>query len=283
MKLPVFDSAEAAAAYLAQQPMEIICHGCAVAPLPRVSAARKRWYTNNHHKHPHREVLIPLRGRNYYGFEGRFFEAYPGRAFFFDGMQEHELLYPEEVHPVQHLWLSMLAEHATAYVYDTRPDQGQPHVKRRVLVRYASMGINPDRLWRSDDGFSVETLSACLRIIAETFLLRWFDYAEEQQQDSDSIQHQQRMVQAVRQHIETTAGRDVSLDRMAELAGYSKYHFLRIFKQHSDCSLQEYIDGCRRQRVQQLLREGCAHKDIAATLGFSGAAAFSRWKRKHLN
>ena len=72
-------------------------------------------------------------------------------------------------------------------------------------------------------------------------------------------------------------GRGVTLDMLARISGYSKFHFLRLFQRCTGQTVHTYIDHCRRQRVEAMLQQGCAKKEIAAALGFSCPAAFSRW------
>lgn len=47
-------------------------------------------------------------------------------------------------------------------------------------------------------------------------------------------------------YIEENLYEDISLDQLASVAGYSKYHFLRLFKETFDMTPLEYV---RRRRI----------------------------------
>jgi AraC-like DNA-binding protein len=85
---------------------------------------------------------------------------------------------------------------------------------------------------------------------------------------------------AVHRHIHDTAGVGVTLDGLARLAGYSKFHLVRQYRRQTGLSLGAWIDRCRLERLHRLRREGRGFADIAAQLGFSGSSALSRWCRR---
>jgi AraC-like DNA-binding protein len=66
---------------------------------------------------------------------------------------------------------------------------------------------------------------------------------------------------------------------LAEMSGYSKFHFLRIFRTHTGMYLHDYINFCRLERVARMQKNGCYKKEIASALGFSSLSAFSRWHK----
>lgn len=67
------------------------------------------------------------------------------------------------------------------------------------------------------------------------------------------------------------------LEELAERAGYSKYHFCRIFKEQTGYSPWRYITMLRIERARALLLETRRSvKEIAAELGFPNADYFAR-------
>jgi AraC-like DNA-binding protein len=88
------------------------------------------------------------------------------------------------------------------------------------------------------------------------------------------------VVRTVQRHIDAIHGREVTVQSVARLAGYSPYHFLRLFKRHAGCTVHEYVNRARRRRVGELLARGWSQKAIGADLGFSGPASFSRWWKR---
>lgn len=67
--------------------------------------------------------------------------------------------------------------------------------------------------------------------------------------------------------IETEAGIP-SLDNLAARSGYSRFHFLRMFKQHTGLTPRSYAEGVRARRLQAALRSGARVADAVAQAGF---------------
>lgn len=95
--------------------------------------------------------------------------------------------------------------------------------------------------------------------------------------DPQSLQHD--VVSIAVTQVEATAGKGISIDRLARITGYSPFHFARNFKQHKGMTVHQFVDACRRRRVRTLLDEGYTKKAIGEELGFSCPPAFSRWYR----
>lgn len=96
-----------------------------------------------------------------------------------------------------------------------------------------------------------------------------------------TVETREIVIHRIQQYIEANVGKDMSLDLLERIFGYSKYHLLRIFKNYTGMTVQEWIDTCRIEYTKQALQEGSSKKKITADLGFSCPAAFSRWYAKH--
>lgn len=82
-------------------------------------------------------------------------------------------------------------------------------------------------------------------------------------------------------YIETNLGTKLSVDELADIAGFSKYHFIRIFKQETGCRLFEYIQSRRMARAaKQLLFTNQNILDIALMYQFESQEAFTRAFKK---
>jgi len=84
-------------------------------------------------------------------------------------------------------------------------------------------------------------------------------------------------------YIHANLGQQLSLSGLASVAGFSPYHFHRIFKSLVGETLGEYIQRARLERSANLLlsRPEDAIIDTAVACGFSSAAVFSRAFRAH--
>lgn len=70
---------------------------------------------------------------------------------------------------------------------------------------------------------------------------------------------------------------DLSLEEVASLAGFSKYHFSRLFKQYTDCSFYKFLNQKRIEYAKSLLLDPqIAVTEVAVQSGFSSLSAFLR-------
>lgn len=90
-------------------------------------------------------------------------------------------------------------------------------------------------------------------------------------------------IQKVQDYIEQNYGKNMTTEELAEVAGFSKYHFNRIFKSVMDESLLQYVNRVRMEKALFIL----AHRpdrnmtDVAYELGFGDSAIFSRAFKTH--
>ena len=70
---------------------------------------------------------------------------------------------------------------------------------------------------------------------------------------------------------------DITLDKLADIAGYSKYHFSRIFRQYNSVSYITYINMKRTKAAELLLLDPkIPITDVAMLSGFSSLTTFNR-------
>ncbi len=84
-------------------------------------------------------------------------------------------------------------------------------------------------------------------------------------------------------YIEENLGKKLSLDELANIAGFSKYHFIRVFKQETGSRIFEYIQSRRMARAaKQLLFTNHNILEIALMYQFESQEAFTRaFKREY--
>ena len=59
-----------------------------------------------------------------------------------------------------------------------------------------------------------------------------------------------------------------SLDTLAARSGYSRFHFLRIFRDHTGLTPRSYAEGVRARRLHRALADGARVVDAVADAGF---------------
>ncbi len=87
-----------------------------------------------------------------------------------------------------------------------------------------------------------------------------------------------RRIHKVQDYIEQHTGKPLSVEELAGAAGFSKYHFSRIFQGILQEPLAHYVNRIRMEQALFLLahRTDINMTDIAYGLGFSDSAVFSR-------
>lgn len=115
-----------------------------------------------------------------------------------------------------------------------------------------------------------------------TILVRNY-YATELSQ----VEYAQRMKNIERfdpifQHIEQHFAEELSVDQLAKLAGLSRFHFSRLFKELCGRTIIEYITAFRLDKAEHFLQHSnLPISEIAAKCGFNDMYYFSRTFKKH--
>lgn len=92
-----------------------------------------------------------------------------------------------------------------------------------------------------------------------------------------------RILNRVREKIEANLDTDLTLDSLAEESGYSRAHFLRMFRAATGYTPHQYVLGLRLSRAQDSLRKkDSSIIDIALSCGFSSQSHMTSVFRQHL-
>lgn len=71
---------------------------------------------------------------------------------------------------------------------------------------------------------------------------------------------------------------NLKLEEVAQIVGFSKYHFTRIFKQYMNMTFYEYLNSKRVKKAEELLynTKELSITEVAMGAGFSSISAFNR-------
>lgn len=70
---------------------------------------------------------------------------------------------------------------------------------------------------------------------------------------------------------------EISLDTISDVAGFSKFHFSRLFKQFTDMSFYDYLNQRRVKEAEKLLlNPNLSITEVAMRSGFSSISTFNR-------
>ena len=248
---------------------------------PVTDKAHLAWMREHVDRHPAREILLALEGRGLYGFRDKPYPCCPGSIFLFDSYELHDNEYPPFSPAMLHLWLHIMEGDVIARFLQIEAGrmrilQNQlvfTHDEAMALLRrtWTDLASAPDRPALFKRAQLLAALSPVfLRIVEQGFVKSAVKPVES---------FQSQIIRSIRGHIAETAGRGVPLDEAARLAGYSKFHFLRLFKKETGQTFLEYVNQCRLNRVQSMLQNRETKTAIAKALGFSHPSVLLRWMK----
>ena len=73
---------------------------------------------------------------------------------------------------------------------------------------------------------------------------------------------------------------DINLDKISDHAHFSKFHFLRLFKESFGLSPHQYLISVRLQRSKPLLLAGKRVAEVCFEVGFQSVPSFSALFKK---
>lgn len=260
---------------------------CSQLPIetPELSTAKHdKWLEENTDKHQQREILFPLKGNSLVSLNGTSYLCSPGSIFLFDELEEHDNAYSSLTEDIDHLWFFFIKGKIIARVVKIRNSRLE-YSGHKLKIESKSLTSLIIEQWDSlknnklpDDLKRQELVSVLfLLIVALVKADLSYDKAVENKKD-----YQIQTIDMIKEHIINTSGKKLTIDKLARIAGYSKFYFLRLFKQHTGESIHEYINFVRIAKVKSMLKDGYSKKEIAEELGFLHASSFSQWFRKKI-
>ena len=105
-------------------------------------------------------------------------------------------------------------------------------------------------------------------------------YSDEHKDKHQSDSKQQEYIEAVMSactYINRKYMENLTLEEVASVSVFSKFHFTRVFKQYMNMTFYEYLNSKRVKRAEELLyNKEMSITDVAMNSGFSSLSAFNR-------
>lgn len=245
------------------------------------------WICKNSHTQQHREMLVPLRGDTVFTLGEVAYPCRPGTVFLIGSDEPHDLFYPKFFDNFRHMWVRIVNRtiFASGFYEKSKGKVKGCKVFKLTLNEYnhpAQTFISAwDDLSRDDGldaGFKLlrarQALGGLLLELCKIGYNKSLGVAENQ-----TGQHHKTVVDTIVGHIRQTGGKNLDLAKLAYIAGYSRFHFARIFKRETGMPVLSFINLSRAEKYRELAGKGLSKKQISGELGFSCPAAFSRWLR----
>ncbi len=145
-----------------------------------------------------------------------------------------------------------------------RPDEASAEQLRDALRRLENA--------RDDELFGAQLLRGTL-LVQLLVLINRITLSDSGREDSAGSSG--RIAPAL-SYINENLSSELSIDDMAALCYLSRYHFMRLFKAQTGCTVHNYIRQKRLVLAARLIREGMSASAAAAECGFSDYSAFHR-------
>jgi len=139
-------------------------------------------------------------------------------------------------------------------------------MRRDIFAGEVARKLAHEAEWRGGPTLLAESLGTALVV----HLLQEYTGTGHGQAQSPSVASLSEVrLRLVTDHIENHLDGDLSLARLAALAGLSPYHFARRFRAATALSPHQYVICRRVERARQLLLAGTGIAQAAASVGFS--------------
>lgn len=143
-----------------------------------------------------------------------------------------------------------------------------------------SLVMQIEQLYRSPPPFAAMSLYTKVLELLTVVGQEYFLYQNHTQLSSGQKDKLEKFI-FIYNYITEHCTEDLPLEKVAALAGFSKYHFTRLFKQFANVSYYTYLSQKRISYVQQLLADPSVMiTEAALRAGFSTMSSFARMFKK---
>ena len=253
-----------------------------IRPCARPPRERADWSRENGHSHVWRNVLMVLRGSGWFGYRDALYPARAGTVFFIAPFEKHDHGYPDGASDADHLWVFVPSEDRVfAVLHWLRGGKWRTEPAERWVFGGDSLGSSLAATLGGSpaDGLPPEWRRQCCLNALHSIILRIVATGFQDASAPPAKDIRRGVVEYIQEHLRQTAGRGDNLDSLARMAGYSKFHLVRLFKRYTGHTVLEYVNQCRRAAVRHMREQGLSHRAMGEALGFSSPASFSRWRR----
>ena len=256
------------------------------------SPAKRKWHEMNQEVHHHKlELQMILDGQEDYGLNGKIYRLTPGTILlanfgdFHDAGQDPDnfgvflylIIYQSEV-----LWFTISAK-AQPGAWSRKTPPGLMTILQIPTDFKQIEQIKSS--WHDAASTTGLTRKLALNKLAYSLHLLFLNaiqfYLKRKKKDTaENSSPPHVAVQLVKEYLDSGLGKDISIHKLASIAGYSVSHFQPLFKKLVGCTIHEYINKLRIEYLR-LHGKNQPKKNLAIDLGFKSLSAFSRWHREN--
>ena len=235
--------------------------------------------------HEEIEFLFVIEGSSRFMLNHKFFALEPGDMVVIDSWDPHALRYPKTDHDLLHLWLHLWKDDFLGDFLQIRDHGEFSFFYPTVHLSYDISDLIRRRckMAREHDGLMTESsvnryLRSPLNLVLDDLLIDIEN--KPPQRTKENIK---KLIDSVKQYINSTHGCHCSLSDLEKYSGYNKFYLSHLFKEETGVSIGEYVNETRIKYTVEAEQHGMRHADIAREIGYSSHSAFCQWLSRHKN
>lgn len=236
----------------------------------------------DNHCHSAIEIILPDGGESIYQLPDKIYRVKPGEILILPSGCMHSLTEPPETrrhlllfepNPLTNLRdMPPIREMMQRPIY-LQEDSELRKEARDLLDQVVTCYFQRESMWNTQ----------CYSYLLQLYALLGRHYLEAASpQRSTQNRIDPAIMNSTITYINEHCMHELSLEDVAQFAGFSKYYFSRIFKQFSGLSFSDYLTQKRLNvAVDLLVRTNQPIREIALSSGFGSTATFNRIFREH--
>lgn len=244
----------------------------------------KRWMRRHQETHDCREIMVCLSGRHFYGYRDEVRDVAPGTIILIDAGEPHDAMYSQFQPSCRDLWFH-LSTPSVFFVNDVTVSTSKRKVTSNQVMYSTGYGkpysevvaITWNRCNEHPDSiFHFAQLKAAIGAMVMEVILNSSEFSR----SPVVVSQQQMIVDRIKGYILGHLDADLSLNTLADMAGYEPIYFHRLFKKFIGEPIHHFVNRYRLISAKAKLREGSRIEPIAFELGFSSSAYFCRFFKR---
>lgn len=238
----------------------------------------KLWMGEHSHLHSYTEIVLCIVGEHFYGVGGKPIKLSPGSAVLIPKQVLHDSWYSEHHEPCVDFWAHLLPHgHVGLNFIEHRPGATLSVTSVQVkdadfladCQRACALLETKERSSRRTASFLFYLLHSLLEKLSEGTIAK-------------TAADENAVIEHIKKHIAENLADRLPLDELARVAGYSPFHFHRIFTGVEKVTPRNFIETRRVSLACKLIEDGQTITSAALDAGFSTCSQFDRVFKKHM-